>query len=35
MAFTKSGAAGSKDGFDPEDVNNEFSQAGADDDAPF
>jgi hypothetical protein len=35
MAFTKAGAAGPKDGFDPEDINNEFSQAGADDDAPF
>jgi hypothetical protein len=33
LAFSKVGSKGSD--FDEEDINTEFSQAGADDDAPF
>lgn len=34
MAFTKVGSK-SDESFDVDDINNEFSQSGADDDAPF
>jgi hypothetical protein len=35
MSFKKVGSGGGDDDFNQDDINSEFSQAGADDDAPF